>query len=106
MSNYRFIKITNNNNHKMFYIDVTRMRDCKIRVGILFSKFITYLEENKGCRDVYDILDSDYSFYCCYRCECSNAEQVKAIRDELYKFYNEKMKDYVAERKSNIVTFK
>lgn len=54
----------------MFYIDVTRMRDYRIRVGILFSNSIKYLEENKGYKDVYDILYTDYSFYCCYKCEC------------------------------------
>ena len=106
MTIYRFIKITNNDNHKMFYIDVTKMKDCRIRVGILYSQFFrrNYLEENKGHKTVYDILNSDYSFYCCYRCNCSSKD-VKAIRNELYKFYNEKMRDYIAVEKSNRLIF-
>ena len=107
MTIYRFIKITNNDNHKMFYIDVTKMKDCRIRVGILYSQFFrrNYLEENKGHKTVYDILNSDYSFYCCYICNCHTSQDVKLTRDELYTFYNEKMRDYVTIPKSNILTF-
>lgn len=105
MSDYKFIKITNNDNHKMFYIEVTKMQDIRIRVGILFINFIKHLEENKPYKEMFKIFESDYSFYCCYRCKCENYEEVKATKDKLYAFYNEKMKDYVLVPKSNILTF-
>ena len=44
MKTYRFIKITDNDDHRKFYIDYTSMSDYRIRVSIIWSKYLNYLE--------------------------------------------------------------
>ena len=101
MTYYRFIKVTNNDNHEMYFIDATKMQDPRIRVGILYSSFLKHLEESKACNNIHAVLDSDYSFYCCYRCNCNTYKEVNATRDQLYEFYNEKLYNKVETDSSN-----
>jgi len=91
MKTYRFIKITDNDDHRKFYIDYTSMSDYRIRVSILWSKYLNYLEGEGKHRQVYDLLDADWSACCVARGMFSNIEEVRIKRDELIQFYNEKL---------------
>lgn len=87
MKTYRFIKITDNDDHRKFYIDYTSMSDYRIRVSILWSKYLNYLEGEGKHRQVYDLLDADWSACCVARGMFSNIEEVRMKRDELIQFY-------------------
>ena len=105
MKNYRFIKITDNDDHRNFHIDFTSMSDYRIRVSILWSKYLNYLDKNTHYRSVYDILDSDWSAYCVYRGSFSNMDAVKRKQDEFVEHYVAKLKDYKPQETSCIVSF-
>ena len=96
MKTYRFIKITDNDDHRKFYIDYTSMSDYmyRIRVSILWSKYLNYLEGEGKHRQVYDLLDADWSACCVARGVFRNIEEVRMKRDELIQFYNEKLCNY------------
>ena len=62
---YRFIKITNNNNTKEFLIDITTMKDIRIRISILNRKYALYYYDNASYHPVFSILQCDcFSYYC------------------------------------------
>lgn len=88
---YRFIKISDNKNPKYFVIDITRMKDIRIRTSILYSKYLDYLDGLGNWREVFDILEKDYSSYCCYRCELESYQEAVKMQQELVKFYNTKL---------------
>jgi hypothetical protein len=104
--NYRVIKITDNDNHNNFYLDITRMQDPRIRVGILYSNFMKYVDGTKQHKGVYEVLNSDYSFYCVWRGYLNSYEEARQVKDSLERFYREKLVNYQPREKSNILTFK
>ena len=64
MSRYYFVKITNNNNHNQYDIIITRSKNIKIK---MYGLKVLYNLYNTGTdiryRKIFDILDSDYSWF-------------------------------------------
>ena len=89
---YRFIKITNNNNTKEFLIDITTMKDIRIRLSILNRKYALYYYDNAPYHHIFSILQCDcFSYYCCFKQEFDSMEQAKMKRIELTNFYRDKI---------------
>ena len=86
MMQYRFIKISDNRNPEHFVIDITRMKDIRIRTSILYSKHLDYLDGLGNWREVFDILEKYYSSYCCYRCELESYQEAVKMQQELLKY--------------------
>ena len=62
---FRIIKLTNNDNHKEFTLEITKMKDIRHRLGILESNYKDYLLSNERHKPSYNILSkSNYSYYC------------------------------------------
>ncbi len=96
-----FIKITDNNDCRNYYIDVTRMADVRIRVGILYSRYSRgYIHE-----ELDNILKGDWSFCCVKRVFADDYSKVKEYKNDLYRFYDAKLVNYKKPTFSNIITF-
>ena len=89
---YNIIKITSNQNTKLFAFDITRMRDCRIRVGILKANYKDYLKgETDKYSPVFDIFETNnYSFCNVYKGRNMNYDEIKIKRDELNDWYKNK----------------
>ena len=105
MKKYKFVKITDNNDHRQFWIDFTSMNDYRVRVSILWSKYLDYLENHNRHRPVYDILDSDWSACCIFRGSFNDLSEVRIKQNELMDHYAAKLKDYQPRVTSGIVSF-
>ena len=89
---YRFIKITNNNNTKEFLIDITTMKDIRIRLSILNRKYALHYYDQAPYHPIFSILQENcYSYYCCYRGNFDSLNDAKNKRIELTKFYKDKI---------------
>ena len=77
---YYFLKISNNNNACVdFCIDITVMKDCRLRISTLKSQYKRY-KKNPGnikFKEAWNYLDLDYSFYCLDSRYCENYEEAK-----------------------------
>ena len=104
---YSIIKIQNNNDYNKFYLDVTKMRDARIRVGILISYLKYYQKKPKiGFHPVFEAIgDGDYSFSTVYRSSTDTFEEIRLKRDELYEVYKKKYINEIPKTTSNIVSF-
>ena len=56
--------------------------------------------------NLYDVLNSDYSFYCVWRGYLNSYEEAREVKECLEKFYREKLVNYQPKEKSNILIFK
>lgn len=104
-SKVRFIKISDNNDPWNFYIDATTMLDPRLRISALKGQFQKYLETGELYRPVYKVLEKDYSFCCVHKGAFDNLDQIKYKKNELYEFYNEKLKHHIQKPQSNIISF-
>jgi len=91
MKNYKIIKIIDNNNLN-FYLDVTSMKDFRIRMSILRGQFRDYLSGLRPYKPVYDILSGDFSA-CVVARNLTSIEEVKQKKDALNIFYLNKYKN-------------
>jgi hypothetical protein len=92
--NVKFIKISNNNNPcKDFYIDISTMKDARLRLSALKSQFKKYIlnPEELTHREVFKYFIKDYSFYVIEKGAFNCYEDAKLRRDELYKIQYERM---------------
>ena len=84
----KFIKVSNNNNAcKDFYIDITTMKDARLRIGSLKSQFKRWCEddEDENYKPIYHYIQRDYSFYVVDRGSFNNYQEVKEYRNQLYR---------------------
>ena len=82
----KFIKVSDNNNaHRDFYIDITTMKDPRIRISALKTQFKHYIEGEEYWKPLFHYFERDYSFYTLCRHSFDNYQEVKAYRNELYK---------------------
>ena len=99
MKYYKFIKITDNHNHLNFCIEITIMRDFRLKVATIITK----MRANDGnYKEVYDILKKDYSFCVVHRGWFESFKQAKQMREELLKQYKNKLTDYEPEQRGII----
>ena len=91
MKQYRFIKITDNNDYHNFIIDFTAMKDYRTRVSILWSKYVNHCYGKGEYRPVFSILDKDWSAYCVQKKYFCNLADVRTYRDELSELYAAKL---------------
>ena len=104
-SKVKFIKISDNNDPKNFYIDVTIMKDPRLRISALKGQFMRYLDTGKLYRDVFDFFERDYSFCCLEKGVFNNLDDVKKRKQEIIKEQREKLKDYKPNIPRGIITF-
>ena len=103
---FRIIKLTNNDNHKEFTLEITKMKDIRHRLGILESNYKDYLLSNERHKPSYNILSkSNYSYYTVLRGEFDTFEEVKQKRKELYDIYKSKVMHVKEKEYTNIVSF-
>ena len=89
-----FIKISNNkNNKKDFYIDITTMKDPRIRMSSLKTQYKKYLKTGELFKPIFHYFKIDYSFYTIDKGSFSNYQEVKEHRNKLYKEQFIKMND-------------
>jgi len=89
---YNIIKITSNQNTKLFAFDITRMRDSRIRVGILKANYKNYLSGNiTKFNPVFEIFQTNnFSFCNVYRGKHMTYDEIKKIKNELEIWYSNK----------------
>ena len=88
---YYFIKISNNNNASTdFYIDISVMKDPRLRISTLKSQLKRY-KKNPGnivYKEPWRYFELDYSFYCLDSKFCDNYCEAKShcldLMDEQY----------------------
>jgi len=104
---YKIIKIQNNNDYNKFYLDITKMKDPRIRVGILVSYFKYYKKKPEIVyHPVFEVLkDGEFSFSVVYKSDICSFQEIQYKRDEVRTFYENKYKNEKAKKISNIITF-
>ena len=89
-SRVQFIKITDNNHHEKFYIDITTMYDARLRISALKAQYKKYLELKTFKKEVFNFFEIDWSFAVIERGKFANFDDAKLRRDELYSLYKNK----------------
>lgn len=100
-----FIKISDNNDHHSFYIDISTMKDPRLRMSAIKTQYQRYLETGELYRPIYDIMDKDYSFYCLHKANCKDLDEAKIIKEQLLKEQREKVKKAPQRIKNGLITF-
>ena len=79
MKLYRYIKISDNNNGSTnFDVDVTTMKQSSLRISSIKSQYKKFKNDNRlPYRDIYDILDGDWSWY---EIECKEFEKYEQAK--------------------------
>jgi len=96
-SKVSFIKISNNKNStKDFYIDITTMKDARLRISSLKSQYHKYLDSLETDdplpdREVFRYFTLDYSFYTLEKGCFDTYNDAKERRLDLYDEQYEKM---------------
>ena len=78
---YYFIKISNNNNASTdFYIDISVMKDPRLRISTLKSQLKRYKKNpgNIAYKEAWRYFELDYSFYCLDSKFCDNYGDAKS----------------------------
>ena len=87
MKTYLFIKISNNNNASTdFHIDISVMRDPRLRISTLKSQYKKFKinPRNIVYKEPWRYFDLDYSFYCIYSGEFETYAAAKEHCLDLY----------------------
>lgn len=105
MKTYKFLKITDNNDYRNFYIDFTSMNDHRIRLSILWGRYMNYLEGVGSYHPVFKVLNTDWSAYCVYRDSYDNIDDVRQQQQTLVNFYEDTLSNYTPKEFSNIISF-
>lgn len=105
MKTYKFLKITDNDDYRNFYIDYTAMSDYRIRVSILWSRFLKYLDGTGQYNPVYKVLNTDWSVCCVHRGSYDSMGSVTEQQQTLVRFYESKLNNYTPKEFSNIISF-
>ncbi len=87
---FQFIKITDNRNHPDFLIDITTMKDARLRISALKAQYKKYLTDGKNKKSIFRFFELDYSFCVLERGYYTNYSSVKERRDELFEIYLKK----------------
>jgi hypothetical protein len=89
MFHYQIIKITENRDTTKFAFEISRMRDSRVRMGILKANYKDYLAGDKEkYNPVFEIFAcNNYSFCSVFRRNNINLEDVKVKRDEINNWY-------------------
>ena len=88
MKTYLFIKISNNNNASTdFYIDISVMRDPRLRISTLKSQYKKFKINPKNIefKEAWYYFNLDFSFYCIYSGEF---ETYAAAKDHCLDLYD------------------
>lgn len=94
MVNYsktQFIKITDNNAHENFYIDITTMKDARLRISCLKNQYKKN-KINEKEKEIFNLLSKDWSFCVIEKGDFLTYDDAKKRREELYKKYRDKLK--------------
>jgi hypothetical protein len=110
MKQYNFIKLSNNKNATQdFIVDLTTMKDIKLRIAILKSQLKKYRLTHVGLYRPtwYYLENTDYSYYCIDTCEFETFDQA---REHATKIYNEQFikmnsNKIDSNKKKNIISF-
>ena len=95
-SRVAFVKISNNNNPKEFWIDITTMKDARQRIGSLKTQYRNYIENQLGkYKPVYKLLEGDWSYVIQEKGSYDNYDDVKMRRLQIYKELTEKWKNVI-----------
>lgn len=98
--NVKFIKISDNNNaNKNFYIDITNMKDARLRVSALKSQYKKYKKDPTSInyREIFDYFELDYSWYVLEYGSFNTYEEVLERRKDIYDEQFIKMNPELAE---------
>ena len=71
---YKLIKITDNRNPQNFYIDISKMKDARIRLSILKSDYKNGKIKNAVLRN---ILGGDFSFFVIKKGDFKDYQDIK-----------------------------
>jgi len=104
---YKIIKLQNNNDLNNFYLDITKMKDVRIRIGILVSyyKYKNTNLKNKNHPVFKTIEQNDFSFSVIYRSSTDTYEEILKVKKELEQFYLDKYRDQQPKITKNVLSF-
>ena len=110
MKQYKFIKISNNKNaSRDFIVDLTTMKDIKLRMAILKSQLKKDRQHHIGLYRPtwYYLENTDYSYYCLDTQEFQTFDQARAHAIFLYnqQFIKMNANKIDSNIKKNIITF-
>lgn len=91
-SKVKFIKISDNKDAKNFYIDVSVMKDHRLRISALKGQYARYLETGELYRPVFEFFKKDFSFCCLERGTFDSLAAVKKRKKEIIEEQREKLK--------------
>lgn len=104
-SKVKFIKISDNKDAKNFYIDVSVMKDHRLRISALKGQYAKYLQTGELYRPVFDLFEKDYSFCCLEKGSFDSLNAVKKRRKEIIAEQTEKLKNVPSYEPSCIINF-
>ena len=108
MKNYdsvKFILVVDNNDPMNFYIDVTIMKDVRLRLSALKGQHAKYLETGDLYRPIYKIFVTDFSFYCIFKGSFKNLDEIKQKKMEIISEYTAKFKCVEKIDKKGVIKF-
>ena len=88
----QFIKISNNNDHSDFYIDVTTMQNARLRISALKAQYKNYLATGKYWKEVFKFFKYDWSFYVMEKGCYEDYDAIKERKNQLIEMQNLKYK--------------
>jgi hypothetical protein len=93
MTLYRFIKISNNNNPNTdFTVDITTMKDTRLRISALKSQYKNYLKKRGTWKPIFHYFHNiDYSFCEVHFEELEHYDDAKRKKFELLVWYWNRM---------------
>ena len=94
---FQFIKITNNRNHPDWILDITTMKDARLRISALKAQYKKFLNDGENEKPIFRFFQLDYSFCVVEKGYYTDYSIVKKRRDELYEIYTQREEgNYIA----------
>jgi hypothetical protein len=87
---FQFIKITDNRNYLDFHIDITTMKNSRLRISALKAQHKKYINDGKNKKAIFRYFNLDYSFCVIEIGYYTEYSAVKKRRDELFDIYTKK----------------
>jgi hypothetical protein len=88
---YKIIKFSSNKNPNIFFLDISKMKDIRIRNSILYSSYQKYTLGISNYKPVYDVFDTvNYTFITIHKAYNIKYKDIKLIKDDYEKYYKNK----------------
>jgi len=102
---YHFILLSDNNDARRFYIEVTAMKNPRLRFSALKSLYKKYLKNEAKYKPIFEFFKCDYSYYVLDQQHFDFWEDAMNYAENLQKERYHKLKHIIPIPKNGMITF-